>query len=223
MIQKLRLIQNSPFATFDSLPKDNTKPDAVIFDIGNVLITWHPEKLYDTLMSPDKRRAMFSSVDLHLMNDKIDRGGNWRKTVYSTATAYPEYTDMIRLWHDRWAEMATPAITKSWDILRRLRQQGTPVFALSNFGIETFAFAQTLYPELAEFDRRFISGHMGVTKPARRIYEMVEAETGLSGAQLFFADDRQENIDTAEAMGWQGHVFTCPENLERSLVRLGML
>jgi 2-haloacid dehalogenase len=223
MKQKQRLMQNSSFATSDRLPQRNTTPDAVIFDIGNVLITWHPEKLYDTLMSPDKRRAMFASVDLHLMNDKIDHGENWRATVYSTAAAYPEYTDMIRLWHDRWAEMATPAITKSWDILRRLRQQGIPVFALSNFGIETFAFAETIYPELAEFDRRFISGHMGVTKPARRIYEMVEAETGLSGAQLFFADDRQENIDTAAAMGWQGHVFTSPENLERDLVRLDLL
>ena len=187
------------------------------------MITWHPEKLYDTLMSPDERRAMFASVDLHTMNDRIDHGENWRDTVYATAATYPEYTDMIRLWHDRWAEMATPAIPKSWQILRRLRQQGTPVFALSNFGIETFAFAETLYPELAEFDHRFISGHMGVTKPARRIYEMVEAETGLSGAQLFFADDRQENIDTAAAMGWQGHVFTSPDRLERELIRLGVL
>lgn len=198
-------------------------PEAVIFDIGNVLITWHPEKLYDTLMSPDERRVMFAAVDLHLMNDKIDHGENWRDTVYATAKAYPEYSDMIQLWHDRWSEMATPAISKSWEILRQLRQQGTPVFALSNFGIESFAYAETLYPELAEFDRRFISGHMGVTKPARRIYEMVEYETSLSGTQLFFTDDRQENIDAAMEMGWQGHVFTSPENLEQDLVGRGLL
>ncbi len=174
-------------------------------------------------MSPDERRAMFASVDLHTMNDRIDHGENWRDTVYATAAAHPKYTNMIRLWHDRWAEMATPTIPRSWDILRRLRKQRTPVFALSNFGIETFAFAETLYPELAEFDRRFISGHMGVTKPSRPIYEMVEVETGLNGAQLFFADDRKENIDTAEAMGWQGHVFTSPDRLEHDLVRLGVL
>lgn len=157
------------------------------------------------------------------MNDKIDHGENWRDMVYATAEAYPEYADMIRLWHDRWSEMATPIIPKSWQILRRLRQQGTPVFALSNFGIETFAFAETLYPELVEFDQRFISGHMGVTKPARRIYEMVEEQTGLKGTQLFFADDRQENIDTAREMGWQGHVFTSPDKLETALVKVGIL
>lgn len=194
----------------------------MIFDIGNVLITWHPEKLYDTLMTVDQRRAMFANVDLHQMNDRIDHGENWRDTVYETADANPEYSDMIRLWFDRWAEMATPLIDDSWDILRRLRRQGTPVFALSNFGIESFAFAETLYPELSEFDIRFISGHMGVTKPARRIYEMVEADTGMRGAQLFFADDRQDNIDSANQFGWQGHLFQSPEILERDLIRLGV-
>ena len=149
-------------------------------------------------MTPIARRAMFAAVDLHAMNDRIDHGENWRDTVYATAEAYPEYSDLIRLWYDRWAEMASPRIDKSTAILRRLRQQGTQVFALSNFGIESFAFAETLYPELSEFDQRFISGHMGVTKPARRIYEMVEEETGLSGAQLFFADDRQDNITCLE-------------------------
>jgi len=33
---------------------------------------------------------------------------NWRDTIYATAVSYPEYTNMIRLWHDRWAELATP-------------------------------------------------------------------------------------------------------------------
>ena len=101
-------MRSSPFVTSNSLRPCGPNPDAVIFDIGNVLITRHPEKLYDTLMSPDERRAMFASVDLHHMNDWIDHGENWRDTVYATASAYPEYTDMIRLWHDRWAEMATP-------------------------------------------------------------------------------------------------------------------
>ena len=174
-------------------------------------------------MSPDERRAMFAAVDLHAMNDKIDHGENWRETVYATAAAHPKYSELIRQWHDRWAEMAAPTIPHSWEILRRIRAQGIPVFALSNFGIESFAFAETLYPELTEFDRRFISGHMGITKPARRIYEMVEAETGLSGAQLFFADDRQDNIDAAEAMGWLGHLFTSADNLERALTKLGVL
>lgn len=199
------------------------KPKAVIFDIGNVLIRWHPENLYDQLMSKDERRAMFKAIDLHSMNERIDQGENWRDTVYAHAEKFPEYRDMIRLWHDRWAEMATPAIPHSWHLLRQLRAKNIPVFVLSNFGIESFAYAETLYPILSEFDKRFISGHMRVTKPAARIYEMVEEDTGLSGPQILFADDRDENIEAARARNWQTHLFAEPEPFGHQLVELGLL
>ena len=48
--------------------------EAVVFDIGNVLIEWHPERYFDRTIGSDKRRALFSEVDLHGMNDRIDLG-----------------------------------------------------------------------------------------------------------------------------------------------------
>ncbi len=199
------------------------KPEVVIFDIGNVLVKWHPENLYDQLMSKDERRKFFAETDLHKMNDGIDHGDHWRDTVYAHAEKHPKHADMIRLWHDRWAEMATPAIPHSWHLLRQLRAKDIPVYALSNFGIETFAYAETLYPILSEFDRKFISGHMRVTKPAARIYEMVEEDTGLSGAQILFADDRDENIEAAKEKAWQTHLFTTPDLFADHLVDAGLL
>ena len=35
--------------------------EAVIFDIGNVLIEWQPERYYDRVIGEDRRRAMFST------------------------------------------------------------------------------------------------------------------------------------------------------------------
>ena len=40
---------------------------AVVFDIGNVLIEWQPERLYDAVIGIDRRKAMFAEVDLHDM------------------------------------------------------------------------------------------------------------------------------------------------------------
>ena len=77
------------------------KIEAVVFDIGNVLIEWQPERFYDTVMSVEDRKKMFETIDLHRMNDLVDRGANWKDTVYATAEDYPEYRDMIRLWHDQ--------------------------------------------------------------------------------------------------------------------------
>ncbi|MXU64917.1 HAD family hydrolase [Oceanomicrobium pacificus] len=199
-------------------------PEAVIFDIGNVLITWNPERLYDALLPDrDARKALFAAVDLHGMNDRIDRGAPFRDTIYATAEAHPEYRDLIRLWHDRWIEMASPTIDLSWHLLRSLRARGTPVFALSNFGVESFAYAETVYPELGEFDRRYISGHMKVIKPETRIYEMVEEDSGLSGDALFFIDDRADNIEAAASRGWQTHHFKGPEALADDMVARGLL
>ncbi len=199
------------------------RPKAVVFDIGNVLVTWVPERMYDQLMPRSTREALFARADLHGMNDRVDRGEPWRETIYATAAKHPEDAHLIRLWHDRWIEMASPLIAHSWRLLRALRAKGVPVFALTNFGRETFAYARTAYPELDEFDQRFISGHMGVIKPEPEIYAMLEAETGLSGPELFFADDRAENIAAATSRGWQGQVFVDPAGLAAELVRLGLL
>ena len=48
--------------------------EAVVFDIGNVLIRWQPELYYDALIGEARRRQMFSEVDLHAMNERIDAG-----------------------------------------------------------------------------------------------------------------------------------------------------
>ena len=200
-----------------------TKIEAVIFDIGNVLIEWQPERFYDETIGKDRRIAMFEAVDLHAMNDLVDTGAPFRDTIYATAEKHPEFASEIRMWHDYWIEMASPAIPWSVGLMRRLRRKGVPVFALTNFGIENFDYAQTQYEFLTEFDRRYVSGHMQVIKPANRIFEMVEEDCGLDPDTLLFTDDRADNIKAARARGWQTHLFEGPEGWANSLVQHGIL
>jgi 2-haloacid dehalogenase len=107
--------------------------------------------------------------------------------------------------------------------MRALRAKGVPVYALTNFGIESFDYAQTHYDFLAEFDRPYVSGHMGVIKPDPRIYEMVEEDSGLTGGRLLFTDDRADNIAAARARGWLAHHFEGPEGWAATLVAHGLL
>jgi len=119
--------------------------------------------------------------------------------------------------------MFSPEIAHSSRLLRALRARGVPVMALSNFGRETFAMAERMYPVLTEFDRRYVSGHLGVIKPDPRIYEIVEADTGLAPGGLFFIDDRADNVAAAAARGWQVHHFTGAGGLAARLVAEGLL
>ena len=166
---------------------------------------------------------MFAAVDLHAMNDAVDRGAPFRDTIYAHAERHPEWRDAIRRWHDDWIQMASPAIPHSVRLLRKLRGKGVPVFALTNFGIDSFALAQTRYEFLSEFDRAYVSGHMAVIKPDPGIFAMVEAECGLRPGALIFTDDRADNIAAAAARGWQTHHFTGPEGWAARLVAEGLL
>ncbi|WP_417268267.1 HAD family hydrolase [Celeribacter baekdonensis] len=197
--------------------------EAVIFDIGNVLIEWQPERHYDAVIGEARRRAMFETVDLHAMNDLIDQGANFRETIAATADHYPEFKDEILMWYFDWIKMAAPAIPGSVALLRALRAKGIPVFALTNFGIESFEFAETQYPFLMEFDRRYVSGRMGCVKPHSLIFEMVEADCHIAPKALLFADDRPENLDMAASRGWQTHLFDGPKGWADRLVSEGLL
>lgn len=145
------------------------------------------------------------------------------QTIEQAAEDYPEFREEILMWYHEWIHMAQPAIPHSVALLRALRAKGIKVFALSNFGIESFEFAETKYPFLIEFDRRYISGHMGCVKPHSLIYEMLEADCGVAPERLLFADDRQENINAAAARSWKTHLFDGPEKWAKRLVEEGLL
>lgn len=199
------------------------KPKAVIFDIGNVLIEWQPERFYDRVIGEPRRREMFDAVDLHGMNERVDRGEHFTDTIYAQAEATPDWRAEIRMWHDRWIEMATPVIEHSVRLMKALQSKGVPVFSLTNFGVESYDFAATHYPFLREFDRDFISGHMRVTKPDPDIYAQLEEVSGLGGSDLIFTDDRSDNIAAAAARGWQTHLFEGPQGWAARLIESGLL
>jgi 2-haloacid dehalogenase len=199
------------------------QPQAVIFDIGNVLTRWQPEAFYDRAIGPDRRQALFAEVDLHTMNDIVDAGGLFRETIYDWADRTPHWAPEIRMWYDRWIELATPRIEGSIALLRALRTKGVPVFSLTNFGSYSYDEARDKLDFLSEFDREYVSGRMGVIKPDPRIYEMVEADCGLPPNSLIFADDKAENITAAARRGWRTHQFETWQGWAERLVAEGLL
>ena len=64
--------------------------DAVVFDIGNVLVEWRPEDAFDRLIGEEKRRALFAAVDLDTMNARVDLGDEIADVVADCAAAHPE-------------------------------------------------------------------------------------------------------------------------------------
>nr|WP_156317735.1 HAD family phosphatase [Cypionkella psychrotolerans] len=199
------------------------QPQAVIFDIGNVLTRWQPEVFYDRVIGEDRRRALFDAVDLHGMNDRVDEGALFRETIYDWAERHPEWSAEVRLWYDRWIELASPRIEGSIALQRALRAKGVPVFALTNFGRYSFEEALPKMDFLQDFDRRYVSGVMGVIKPDPLIYQMVEQDCGIAADRLLFTDDKAENITAAARRGWRTHQFESWQGWAQRLVAEGLL
>lgn len=192
-----------------------TPPRAMVFDIGNVLVDWQPARVYEALIpDPAARAALFERVDFHNMNLAGDRNGDLAAEVEALAARHPEDAALIRAWRARWDEMFGPVLPGAEALFRATRALGLPVVALTNFAADTFLVAQRRFPILAEFDIEVVSGREGTIKPEPAIYEIVEARTGLAGADLFFADDKPENIAAAQARGWRGHVVDAVEGAE---------
>jgi len=198
-------------------------PQAVIFDIGNVLVEWQPEDYFDRTYGAARRRRLFAEVDLHGMNLAIDAGGDFATTIEACAAQHPDWAVEIMNWKENWIKIASPLIPRSIRLLRALRVKGVPVFALTNFGDTNYAYAQTEYVFLNEFDREYVSGRMKLIKPDPAIYAAVERDCGIAPGGLIFVDDRAENIAAARQRGWQVHLFDGPEGWAAKLVSLGLL
>lgn len=196
--------------------------DAVVLDIGNVLIRWEPESFYDDRIGPERRRRLFEEVPLLEMNHQIDLGAPFLKTVTRTADAHPDWHDEVMLWHNDWLGMTAPGELRSVALMRAIRSKGIVVWALSNFGIETLAIADVEYPFLTEFDRRIVSGELGVMKPDPAIYEAVEAQ-GVEPEHLLYADDNEANVAAAAERGWRAHEYKGADGWAVRLVAEGIL
>jgi 2-haloacid dehalogenase len=199
------------------------QPEAVIFDIGNVLTHWQPEAFYDREIGAARRQALFAEVDLHAMNELVDAGALFRETIYDWADRHPAWAAEVRMWYDRWIELASPRIEGSIALQRALRARGVPVFALTNFGSYSYEEAREKLDFLAEFDREYVSGRMGVTKPDPRIFAMVEDDCGIAPDRLLFTDDKADNITAASRRGWRTHQFETWQGWARRLVAEGLL
>ncbi|MBL9048711.1 MAG: HAD-IA family hydrolase [Tabrizicola sp.] len=199
------------------------RPEAVIFDIGNVLMHWQPEAFYDRVIGVERRQRLFSEVDLHRMNELVDAGGLFRETIYEWAERFPAWAPEVRMWYDRWIELASPRIEGSIRLLRALRTNGVPVFSLTNFGSHSYEEARTKLDFLSEFDREYVSGRMQVMKPDPQIFEMVEIDCGIPAGRLLFTDDKAENITAAARRGWRTHQFESWQGLARRLVAEALL
>lgn len=198
--------------------------EAVVFDLGGVLIRWDPELLYRQLIpDPAERRWFLTEVCSPAWNLDQDRGRSWAEGTALLSARFPEQAARIRAYRERWEEMVPGAIEGTVALLERLHTRGLPLYALTNFHAETLALCRARFAFFQCFKGMLVSGEEGLVKPEAAFYRRLLDRHGLVAERCLFIDDVTANIEAARALSFRTHRFTAPEALASDLESLGLI
>lgn len=194
------------------------KITAVVFDLGGVLIDWNPRHLYRQLIDDQDEVERFldqiCSRDWHLAHDL---GADTEQSCRELAQRHPGYAGLIMAWSARSEEMIAGVLDETVEVLSELRAAGVRCYALSNMEPDKYALRRARYPFFELLDGCVISGHEGVAKPDRKIYEVLLSRYELDPAATVFVDDLPVNVEAARELGVVALNFTTSTQLRREL------
>jgi 2-haloacid dehalogenase len=191
---------------------------AVVFDLGGVLIDWDPRYLYRKLLADEAAVEEFlATICTPEWNVEQDRGRPFAEGVAELVERHPAHESAIAAYFDRWEEMLGGEIGGTVELLTELRAAGMPLYALTNWSVETFAIARERFELLSWFDGVVVSGEEEMIKPDPAIFRLLLDRFGLAPEATFYVDDSEPNVVAARALGLDAVRFTGPEQLRREL------
>ena len=198
--------------------------EAVVFDLGKVLLDWNPRYYYRQFFSTEGAMdAFLAEVLPPAWVAEMDAGKPARVAIAERQRLFPEHARLIAGWKEGWHSMLRGAIPESVEILAALRARRSRLYALTNFSTETFPVARERFDFLSWFEDAVVSGEHGVVKPDRRIFEIAIRRFRIDPPRSVFVDDLAENVAAARARGFHALHFTGAARLRADLEALELL
>ncbi|NQV94168.1 MAG: HAD family phosphatase [Sphingomonadales bacterium] len=200
------------------------KIDTIIFDIGNVLYRWDLRCLFVKLIDdPEELEWFLANVVTPEWHFQHDAGRPFADMVAERSREFPEYTDHIIAYSRRFPETIPGPVEGMVDLVHALVDRGVPIYAISNFGAQSWAQFRPSAPIFEIFSDIVISGEEKLVKPDSAIFELALKRFSRRADQCLFVDDRLDNIAAGQAMGLAGHHFRDATQLESELRALRLL
>jgi HAD superfamily hydrolase (TIGR01509 family) len=196
--------------------------DAVIFDLGNVLLKFDETIARDRLAArtgktPQEIETYFRTTPhaTHLALGKIT-GQRFYRTVAKDLGFEGDYEEFAWIWSDIF-EPIEPMLDLAESLATRL-----PRVLLSNTNAIHVKHIVKRFPMLVEFDDQVLSHEVGLLKPDRAIYELALKRCGLEAGRTLFIDDIHANVEGARAVGMLGLQFADAGQVRQELTKLGV-
>jgi glucose-1-phosphatase len=179
----------------------------LIFDLGNVLISFRPSEYLDKKNYPENIKAkilteIFGSKEWIMLDNGII---NTRQAIDSIAAYSSLKKEEIAHIFNLRTELLFP-LDENVRLLPELKKQGFRLFFLSNFPLDLFEEVKTGYYFFKYFDGGVISAEAKVSKPDSRIYDILLKKYSLTPEECLYIDDIEINVKAGEAAGMKGLV-----------------
>ena len=113
--------------------------EAVVFDLGGVLVDWDPRYLYRKLFDGEAAMERFlGEVCSQAWNEGQDAGRPVSEATATLVAEHPDKAELIRAYYDRWPEMLAGSHPRTVAVLADLKKAGVPLFSL-RVGFESHA------------------------------------------------------------------------------------
>lgn len=200
---------------FPSMPWERL--DAVVFDVGNVLLSFDPAAILERLFPGDA--ALQAALNLKVFRSPywaaLDHGAMTQEEAIAAMTGRDaSLAPAIRRLMENWIALK-PVVHEGVAALRACKSHGKKTYVLSNYHDSAFAYVEAHHDFFRLFDGFIVSARVGLCKPDPAIYRTLTDRFGLAPARTLFIDDTPANVEAALALGWQGFCLNCPGKLER--------
>jgi len=195
---------------------------AAIFDFGNVLIGWSPERLYRLLIpDEDERRYFLDHVCDARWNLENDLGRPWAEGLAAKIALFPRYATEIMAYRERFLEMLSDPIEEGVTLLHQFHGAGIPCYGLTNWSADTFEETLPLLPFMHLFTHVAVSGRLKIGKPDPAAFHHILEIIEKPPHECVFIDDSAANIEAAAHLGFQVVHFLGDGSAQARLESLG--
>ncbi|MDD4957222.1 MAG: HAD hydrolase-like protein [Candidatus Omnitrophica bacterium] len=200
------------------------RPGVIFFDLGNVIVKVHEDKLEEGY----SRHAKFKPGDILEYFRTSREVKSYAEGKISSSQFFARTRRRFRMdvkfgeFYGIWNGIFSPE-PGTEDVIRGIRSAYPDVklVLVSDTNEAHFEYIKVTYPVLNMFDGYVLSYKVGKLKPHHAMFTEALRVAGSKPRDSFYTDDREDLIAAARVMGIKAFVFVDAPTLKRDLSRLG--
>jgi HAD superfamily hydrolase (TIGR01509 family) len=186
-------------------------PQAILFDLGNVLVDVSHEAIARELARLSRRKPY---DDPQAVRRYVFHPRNGLANLFDVGLFSPEefyrrvqqefglqasFADFLRAW--TCSIQPRPAAEA---LIPFLHKQRVTTALLSNTNVSHFEYVLQAFPWIKRVDHFFLSYELKCRKPSTAVYDRVLKTLRIPGDAVLYFDDMLEYVETAQALGIRG-------------------